>query len=256
VAGVIVDFLTTNDKIIAVILGSLLLVIGYFYRSLKENKKNLKVALYLLLEIWFRLSIFYKKNFDGLFDQVFKQMREEFPGQDIPQEQVEAAKQYFGPLLTQVLIENMFSDLSSLENKYADAVSLIASSSPLFAYKVAAASRTKKFLSTVDTYLTCVNGVIEKEEGLNKETFKPLNAYVTECAQLDAVKDLEMFIKGLSFRVSFITYISCLFTIRKRRNKIINEGFDKKVMKDLIINGIAPILNGLTQPPVKNDPLI
>ncbi len=91
--------ISAYPKLSMAILSPVLLCIGYFFRLRVEKKKNLKGALYILLEIWHRLSVFYRNDFSGVYDQVFSQIQKLFPNQEIPKEMLDSTKKQFSPML-------------------------------------------------------------------------------------------------------------------------------------------------------------
>ncbi|KUJ73977.1 hypothetical protein AVO42_00725 [Thiomicrospira sp. XS5] len=232
-----IDFTSIYNNILIAVLSPALFAIGYLYRSRKENLKNRKIALYILLEIWHRISIFYKKNFDDVFDQIVSEIKEQFPREDISENEIRESKNYFTPILMEKVREMALSDLDNFQEKYQEAVSLISSDDPIFAYKIGSASETKKFLKFLDSYLEKSFSPIEENDIGNKLS-QSLKTNMTRHAELRAIKDLETDIKKLSFKVSLSTYLSSIYTIRTRRKKLAK--LKNSEVKNLVKNILTP----------------
>ena len=236
-----IDFIDFDKSLLIGILSPFLLAVGYFYRSRKENKRNRKLALYTLLEIWHRVSIFYRKDFDDAFDLVFIELRKQFPNERITEVEIEASKAHFSPLITEILRTTALSGLTGYQDKYQDVISLISEDDPIFAYKISAASKTKRFLGFLDSYFEKTLESIENGSAESQHLAETLKSHMAEHAKLDCINDLEADIKILSFKVSIYTWLSCIYTIKKRRKSL--KSIENHEVEALVKNIIAPAIN-------------
>ncbi len=239
---------TIDSKVLIGVITPILLAVGYFYRARKEHIKSRKIALYILLEIWHRISIFYRQDFDDVFDQIIKEVKTQLPHENISESEISAIKAHFTPMLIETTRGIALSDLESYQERYQEAVSLISSDDPIFAYKISSASKTKKFLKFLDTYLERSLAPIE-ENDIGSVLSQSLKSHMTKHAELDSIKDLESDIRKLSFKVGFFTYLSSVCTIRKRRRKLatIRDGEVENLVANILAPAIAE-LNQSTQP--------
>ena len=222
------------------ILSPVLLAIGYFYRSRQESKKSKKIALYMLMEIWHRMSVFYRRNFDDAFEQIFMEIKKQFPNESISESEIEASKAHFTPILMETARKSALSDLDGYQEKYQQVVALISPDDPIFAYKISSASKTKRFLNFLDSYLNKSLEVIEKEGIAGMTLSETLKTHVTEHVQLDSIKDLESDIRRLSLKISLYTYTSCILAIRKRKKKL--NKLSENDIENLVANVLAPAM--------------
>ena len=121
------DLTNIDSKLLIGILTPTFLVVGYFYRARKDSIKNRKIALYILLEIWHRISVFYRKDFDDVFEKMVKEIKKQFPGENISESQILASKNHLTPILMETARGIALSDLDSYQERYQEAVSLISS---------------------------------------------------------------------------------------------------------------------------------
>lgn len=234
-----VDLTNIDSKLLIGILTPTLLAVGYFYRARKESIKNRKTALYILLEIWHRISVFYRKDFDDVFEKVVKEIKKQFPSENISESEILASKNHFTPILMEAARGIALSDLDSYQERYQEAVSLISSDDPIFAYKISSASKTKKFLKFLDSYLEKSLAPIEENE-IGSMLSQSLKSHMTKHAELDSIKDLESDIRRLSLKVGIFTYISSAYIIKKRRSNL--AIIDNGEVENLVTNVLAPAM--------------
>jgi len=234
------ELISKYPKIFVAVLSPILLVAGYFYRARQDKKKNQKVALYILMEIWHRMSIFHRRDFDDVFDRIITEIKRQFPGENITEGDIESSKAHFTPILIKTAHKAALSDIVGYQEKYQEAVSLISSDDPIFAYKVSSAGNTKRFLSFLDAYLNMVLKPVEDEGHLGMTLSSTFKTHMSAHAGLDSIKDLESDIRKLSWKIGIFTFISCLFTIRKRRKTLRNLG--SKEVENMVANVLAPAM--------------
>lgn len=234
-----IDLANIDSKLLIGILTPTLLAAGYFYRSRKESIKNRKIALYILLEIWHRVSAFYRKDFDDVFDQLFNELKKQFPGEDLSESELITSKSHFTPILIEATRGMAFSDLDSYQEKYQEAVSLISSDNPIFAHKINSSSKTRELLSFLDGYLEKSLEPIEESE-VGSKLSQSLKSRITRHAELDAIKDLESDIRKLSFKIGIFTYLSSANLIKKRKHALTT--FDKDALQNLVKNTLIPAI--------------
>lgn len=233
------DLTNIDSKLLIGVITPILFAIGYLYRSRKESIKNRKVALYILLEIWHRISVFYRKDFDDVFEQIIREIKRQFPSENISESEISASKAHFTPILIETARGIALSDLDGYQERYQEAVSLISSDDPIFAYKISSASKTKKFLKFLDSYLEKSLAPIEENE-IGSVLSKSLKSHMTKHAELDSIKDLESDIRRLSLKVGVLTFLSSAWLIRKRKSNLAKIGSGE--VENLVANVLAPAM--------------
>lgn len=233
------DLTNLDSKLTIGVISPMLLAIGYFYRARKESIKNRKAALYILLEIWHRISVFYRKDFDDVFEQIVREIKRQFPAENISESEISASKAHFTPILIETARGMALSDLDSYQERYQEAVSLISSDDPVFAYKISSASKTKKFLKFLDSYLEKSLAPIE-ENAIGSVLSQSLKSHLTKRAELDSIKDLESDIRRLSLKVGVFTFFSSAYIIRRRRSNL--ASIENKEVENLVANILAPAM--------------
>lgn len=235
-----IEFLSNHPKLFLGIFTPLALAIGYFYRARKGKSENLKKALYILLEIWHRMAILYRKDFDSFFDAITAEIMKKAPEEEFTEEQRKASKEHFTPLLINTIQTAAFSDIEHYQESFDEAVKLIAINDPFFAYDIGSGGKTKKFLKTLDSYLEDALKPLEDEGGDSVILSNTLKDHMSSHASLDALTDLEKDISRLSFRVGVIAYVKAFSVIRKRKNRL--QGFTTKEVRELVDTVLFPAL--------------
>lgn len=234
------ELISNNPKLFLAVFTPATLCIGYFYRDRKEKQENLKAALYIILEIWHRMAVLYRKDFDSYFDALTEEIIKKVPEEEFTEEQRKATKEYFTPILKATTQSAAFSDIEHYQESFDEAVKLVALNDPFFAYKIGSAGNTKKFLKTLDQYLETALEPLEAEGGESLILSKALKEHLTSHASIDVLSDLERDIYQLSFKISSYSYLKSLMAVRRRKKKL--KGFSKKEIELLVGSVLFPAM--------------
>lgn len=234
------EFISSYPKLFLGIFTPTLLAAGYFYRARKEKRDNLKKALYILLEVWHRMAVLYRNDFDSYFDAITAEIIRKVPEEEFTEEQSKASKEYFTPILMNTVQAAAFSDIEHYQESFDEAVKLIAINDPFFAYDIGSVGKTKKFLKTLDSYLEEAFEPLENEGGDSLVLSNTLKDHMSSHASLEVLSDLEKDIRRLSFRVGISSYIKSLSVIRKRKERL--QGFSKKEIRELVDTVLFPAM--------------
>lgn len=234
------NWLETYPEVSAAVVGAACVAVGYIYRARTERRENLKDALYLLLEIWHRLSILTAQSPEKLFGSLAERFHVLYPDLPFSKDQLEASKAHFIPILQRTLIATALDDFNDLQTAFKTAVQLVARSNPVYAYRIESVSSTRKRLSHIAQYLEEAFGPLEAEGGEAVNVSKKVKQCINELVQGDATKDMEEDLRGLALRISVCTYIDVIL-VMKRRRKLLLKGPDvdrfdeviKKIVSEL-----------------------
>lgn len=236
------EFLQSYPKVAIGIFTPMMVAVGYLIRMRWESNKNRKLALYSLMEIWHRVSVFYRSNFDDVFELLAAEVGKHCPTEAISAENADAARKVLTPILVQSARQAALSDLDGYLDSYEEAILLIAGDDPMLAYKINSAGNTKKILVFLDSYLEQLftNG---EKLGARSPSHAVLRESMSEHMQTDALKTLESDIKRLSLKISFLTFLVSKRAIRKRKNQL--ERVDDDSVSEIVANVLVPMLANL-----------
>jgi hypothetical protein len=215
-----VDFLELHSALVIAILGPIFLATGYFYRAGLEKRSNLREALYLLLEIWHRISMVATRSPEALLDTLADRIRVRFPGADFSEAQLRATKAHFSPILRKLVRGSALADVEGLQEAYAKVVRLVARSHPIYAYKLESASRVRRRLAFLDQYLTEAFASLDQEGGQAGAFAAKLRECLNSHAEQDATKELQKGLRGLAWRVGAMSWLDIQLLIRRRRREL------------------------------------
>lgn len=193
---------------------------GYLFRLRLEKRENLKQSLYLLLEIWHRVTVLGWKSHDQLFQVIFDRLKERFPQARISAEEIEASKLHFVPILRKSMISHAFEDFDSLYEAHAEVVKLVAKSDPVLAYGLESSSNTRKRLAFIDDYLNESLAVLDEEGGKSALFSKAIKEETQRKFHQSVQEQLEKDLRALSFRVGIPAYFRTRVIIRKRHKRL------------------------------------
>ena len=226
------EIISNHPKLFLGVFTPVILCVGYFYRDRKGKKENLKAALYVILEIWHRMSVLYRKDFDVYFDTLADVLIKRVPEAAFTDEQRTSAKEYFTPILKEVAQSSAFSDVEHYQESFENAVRLVAADDPFFAYKIGSAGKTKDFLKAIDQYLESAFKPLEEEGGDGLIFSETLKQHLTSHASIDVLSELEGNIYQLSLRISFASYVKSLMVVKRRKKKL--STFSKREVEKLL----------------------
>ena len=220
-------------------------VAGYWWRERAGRRRSLAVSLYLLMEIWHRISILQRTSFDFLLQQLEEKLTHRYPDAKFEAEELAAVKRYFEPILDALVRKSAFEGFESLHDAYAEAVRLVAQQDPLLAYRLDGASNIKRRLDFFDNYLTQTMPPLEASGEVSQEFSALMQRKMREYAGRDTAADIQQVMKSLALRYSVWAYLRVLIVVW-RRNRKLQSDLTESVEK-MFDDVIAPILDETQQ---------
>lgn len=197
-----------------------------------------------MLEIWHRLSVLTKVNFDLEFDELINELTRQIPEAELNEQQKTEVNKFFTPILIEKSHKTALSDFGTYTEAFDSAVFKLSKDLPFFAYRINSTSRIRKLFSFLDEYLE--HALMPLSEMGEKQAAHNLANEMHPKARNDALSDLEKDIKILSFEIGILEYIFALVVIRRRRE--ILKKVDKSEIKNLVKEIVIPVINELNNP--------
>nr|WP_321239389.1 hypothetical protein [uncultured Tolumonas sp.] len=238
-----------NNSMVVAVIGIMSAIIGYGYRARKENLKNRKLALFYLLEIWFRLSVFYKKSYDKEFEVLFVEIKKLIPNFNPSEEESAEVKESITPIIFQQSVKSSLSDYEGALNKLEKSIELLAQENPIIAYKLNTARDIFKAQEYLDGYLAEINKCeilddVISQKVITTEQIQDLQITVKHHQLLEITKNIEKNIINLAFHLSIFTLIQTMNVIHYRK-RIINEvdAEQAKIIKKMALSLVSAMSN-------------
>lgn len=252
------EWIEKHPELAVAILGPLFLATGYLIRVRAERHQNLREALYLLLELWHRVSILTYRTPEEVVDTFVSRLRVRVPNAVMSEGEVAATKAYFSPVLGRLLRSHALADFEGLQAAYVKVIGLVARTHPVYAYELEASSKTQKRLTFLDEYLDAAYSPLEQQGGVAAALTARLRRHVVSHVERDSATELEHALRGLAFRVGVLTSFQVHLLIRKRHRRMkestaseIDELIDsvlKPVMSDPTVAALFPVQQDSTPP--------
>ncbi len=211
-------WIEANPELAVTLAGVVAAIVGYYYRSWREQQDNLREALYLLLEIWHRSSAVLNSTVKGRLGVMVERLKARFPEVSISEEEQAAAHAHFVPILERTMRLHVMDGIESLNGAYDRVVQLISRSDPLLAYDLDSASITKRRLAFIDQYLREAFQPLEGEGGQAEIFADSLCEGIKGKVETETLEEFEKNIKRLSRKLGLVAWVKVIVRIRRRHH--------------------------------------
>lgn len=218
---------------------------GYFYRARVEKHQNLCEALYLLLEVWHRMTRVTYLQVDQAFDLLIARLRALHPEAVFSDTEVETWRAHFVPHLRSALTAQAHRELPELQADYQKLVKLIARSDPVYAYRVKSVSRMSERIAYIHQYLTCAFPMPGEAQPVMEDFVGRIKNAAISAVNEEETRDLERDLRGLALRVGIGTYLKVVVLILERRFKLARVS--PAAVDDLIKTRLEPMIKDLLE---------
>lgn len=242
---IVESLLLEYKEIFIALITSTLLAIGYLYRTKVETKKNKKLALYQLLEIWFQLSVFYKQDFTKLFDAFIKEATITYNFPPLNDEEKKIVMEQYIPIIKNSLYLSSLKNIEEYKIKYQNAINLIAEVSPLFAYKINTINSIEQIIDYIDNYKGQISTRNTMDNNM-EEVLEMSQDFVLNKEKLNSLYELENNIRILALKIGIITYFNCKKLIQKRK-QYLSEIEEEEEFKENITEVLNLLVSHLSK---------
>ncbi|MFD2177869.1 hypothetical protein [Veronia pacifica] len=215
----IFDFSNLDTKLLIAIIAPISACIGYSYRARTESKKKQKRALYLMLEVWHRLSVNYKKDFRPEFIYLFKKIENKIPDLKLSEDDINIMYDTFEPVLLEKMKGISQEDLEDYQNKFKEAIILTSEDNPILAYEISHSVLISKISDDVNSMFSKFLGNNTSQE----ENERKLRRLVESIFDVKAIESLEDDVKKVARSISIFDFIRVKNKIKKRKNFLLNS---------------------------------
>lgn len=215
------ELISQHPRISVAIITPTFLALGYLWRDRKEKRENLKAGLYILLEIWHKMSFVYKTDFSNGFDAVIKKVREKYPTENISNDKREEAIKHIELALEKVLKPQAISGIKVFMEPFHEAVKLIAKDDPFLAYHIGTSASVGECIALIDSYMNeSLKPYIESNNEDDLKFYENLKKQSQSHFLSEMVKGLEQNISRLSYRISIYSFCRSFMVIANRKKSV------------------------------------
>jgi len=212
---------------IGIILGWSLNQLGQWFRSRQEDKKNLKIVLFNLLETYF---IFIRSDLDKYIQKITNKVHSKIPGGEQTEEVKILMQSLYSEILTNFMKPVLLKEIKVVQENYQTSIKTLATIDPLTAYYL---SGRTDIIETFDT----IEGMFEnvKEQFPNEHNEIRLSAnqamsIIKPYIFKDSLVVLENDIKKIAWKINPYVWFNSKRAIDRLKVNT-NENLDKEIDK-------------------------
>jgi hypothetical protein len=223
---------------VGIVFGWTLNQFGQWFRTRQEDKKNLKIVLFNLLETYF---VFIRSDLDKYVQKVTDKVHSMMP----KEEQSEEAKMFmqtlYSEILTNYLKPDLLKEIKAVQKNYQSSIKTLATIDPLTAYYL---SGRTNILETFDT----IEGMFENIQEQFPSEQNEIQLGATQAMNIikpdifkDTLVDLESDIRKIAWKINpYVWFTSKQAIDRLKLNT--NEKLDKEI--DKLFEKLKPLFGG------------
>ncbi len=225
-------------SVVGIAFGWTLNQFGQWFRTRQEDKKNLKVVLYNLLETYYT---FIRSDFDKYVQKVTAKVHSKIPTNEQTEETRTFLQTLYSGIISDYLKPELLGEIKSVQKNYENSIKTLASIDPLTAYYL---SGRTNILETFDA----IEGVFEniKEQFPSEQNEIQLGAnQALEIIKPDIFKDtltdLENDIKKIAWKINPFVWFKSIRAIKRLKINT-NDRLDKEI--DKLFEKLNPLFGG------------
>jgi|GEM_PF-1229257 hypothetical protein len=223
---------------VGIVFGWTLNQIGQWFRIRQEDKKNLKVVLFNLLETYF---VFIRSDFDKYVQKVTNKVHAMMPKGEQSEEAKTVMQTLYSGILTNYLKPDVLKEIKAVKENYQRSIKTLATIDPLTAYYL---NGRTNIIEAFDT----IEGMFEniKKQFTTEQNEIQLGAdQVMKIIKPDFFKyilvDLENDIKKIAWKINPYVWINSRRAIDRLKVNA-NENLDKEI--DKMFNKLKHLFGG------------
>jgi hypothetical protein len=223
---------------VGIVFGWTLNQLGQWFRTRQEDKKNLKIVLFNLLETYF---VFIRSDFDKYIQKVKNKVHSKIPIEGQTEEVKTLMQILYSGILTNYLKPDLLKEIKSVQENYQTSIKTLATIDPLTAYYL---SGRTNIIETFDTIEGMFENVKEQFPNEHSEILLEANqamSIIKPDIFKDSLEDLEKDIKKIAWKINpYVWFKSKRAIDRLKLNT--NENLDKEI--DKMFDKLKPLFGG------------
>lgn len=212
---------------IGVAFGWTLNQLGQWFRAKGEDKRNIKIVLFNLLETYF---IFIRSDIDKIVQKVTNKVFEKIPKDQQTEELKGIMNSIYTGVLTNHLKPELLEELKHVQANYQNSIKTLASIDPLTAYYLSGKTNIIQSFETIQSWVDNLQIEYPADTTEIEMGAKQVLGIIKPNIINDTLKELEKDIRKISWKINPIVWLKSINAIN-RLKKNTNENFDKEIDK-------------------------
>lgn len=222
---------------IGIAFGWVLNQLSQWFRTRQEDKKNLKVVLFNLLETYF---IFIRSDFDKYIQKITDKVLSKMP----TDQQTEESKAFMNNLYSSILINHLkpelISQMKSIQVNYKDSIKTLSAIDPLTAYYLSGKTNILETFDTIQNMFDNVKSQFPSEHNEIQASANMVMDILKPDIFKDSLNDLEKEIKSIALKINPFLWFKSIRAI-KRLKRNINQKLDNDL--DELFEKLSPLVD-------------
>jgi hypothetical protein len=221
-----------------IIFGWTLNQLGQWFRTRQEDKKNLKIVLFNLLETYF---IFIRSDLDKYVQKITDKVHSMIPLSDQSEEAKVIMQTIYSGIMTNYFKPELLKEIKIVQENYQSSIKTLATIDPLTAYYL---SGRTNILETFDTIEGMFDNVKEQFPSQHNEIQIVANQAVNIIKPNifnDTLMDLENNINKIAWKINPYVWFNSRQAINRLKVNT-NEKLDQEI--DKMFDKLKPLFNG------------
>lgn len=221
--------------IIGIMLGFILTQIGVSYRARLENRRTLKTVLFHLLETYHSLD---RSNPGLRLTKLTRKVIGMMPGQPLDEKNISQYEQLFATHLTSLAANHMAHEIQDISKDYQKSVQALSAIDPFTAYYLSRRTSIDQLFQSFSGFADQITFQSPSERAQLRQGVELFIASLKPKIFEDSLRDLEVDIRTIAFKISIFTWIRVQIAIARIKANV-EKGMEKdfeRFVKELMPN--------------------
>ena len=225
-------------SVMGIVLGWGLNQLGQWFRTRQEDKKNLKIILFNLLETTY---ILVRSDVDRYVQKIANKVYSKIPLSEQTEETKKGIQILYSGIITNYLKSNLLNEIKIVQENYQNSIKTLSAIDPLTAYYLSGRTNIFEIFDTIEGLFEGVEGRLPVEKDTIQLEANQAMTLIKPDIFKDTLVDLENDIKKIAWKINpFVWYKSINALKKLKMNK--DEMLDREI--DKLFDKLAPLLEG------------
>lgn len=225
-------------SVVGIVFGWTLNQLGQWFRTRQEDKKNLKIVLFNLLETYF---VFIRSDLDKYVQKITDKVHSKIPLNEQTEEAKTVIQTLYSGIMTNYLKPDLLKEIKIVQENYQNSIKTLAAIDPLTAYYLSGRTNILETFDTIEELFVNVKEQFPNEQNeIQLGASQALNIIKPDIFK-DTLLDLENDIKKIAWKINPYVWFKSIRAI-KRLKANTNEKLDREI--DKLFDKLKPLFGG------------
>lgn len=223
---------------IGIVFGWTLNQLGQWFRAREEDKKNLKIVLFNLLETYF---VFVRSDLDKIVQKVTDKVFENIPKEQQTEEGKKLMHSIYSGISTNYLKPELLEELKTVQASYQNSIKSLASIDPLTAYYLSGKTNIIEGFDTIQVWFDNLQQEFPADATEIETGAKQVLGIIKPNIINDTLTELENDIRNIAWKIDPYTWFQSIQAIKRLKSNA-NEKLDKEI--DKLLSQLTSVISG------------